>query len=178
MQQDDENTVGTRRDCLCRVILRYPGGRGLQLQGDQRSVLESFEPSGRQIFELNLVRRHIDRGDLDRRDSIETEGPQRTSAVTPGLKIAVAVQDEDPQRVDHPSCGLRAGSYVVGQVQPLAALQPVVHPRLNVISSRGDSDRGLISGRHISRDGLQLLQRPVDGVALTRSGYSAQRTQR
>ena len=51
------------RDRLGRVVLRHPGRPWLQLEGDQRRVLQRLEPAGRQILELHVV----DVGDVDRR---------------------------------------------------------------------------------------------------------------
>ena len=69
------------------------------------------------------------------------------------------------------------GSDVVGEVEPLAALQAIVHSCLNVIPGGGDGDRGLIGGRGVTGGGLELLQGAVDGIALARSRDFSQRTQ-
>ena len=71
-----------------------------------------------------------------------------------------------------------AGGDVVGEIQPLATLQPVVHPSLDVVTCSSDGDRGLVSGRHVPGSRFQLLQGPVDRIALARSGDLTQGTQR
>ena len=66
---------------------------------------------------------------------------------------------------------------VVGEVEPLAALQAIVHSCLNVIPGGGDGDRGLIGGRGVTGGGLELLQGAVDGIALAPVPRLPQRTQ-
>lgn len=113
---------------------------------------------------------HVDVGDLHGRDPVESEGPQGRRGVAPRLQIAVALQHEHPERVDLTPRRLGPGGDVVGQVESLAPLQPVVDPGLDLVPGRRHRDRGLVAVGRIAGDRVEFGQRGVDRRPLAGSG--------
>ena len=166
-------------DRVDRVVVGDPAGAAGQPQPHRRGVGLGLVDAVVDVALVGLRRRGgrlVEDDDVV--DPVEAEQPDALGAAAPGLQVPLAVDQEQPHRVDGPLGALVAGGHVVVQVQRPLALQPVP-----------DDGERLLAGVDADRDGRDpvggvpggggdLGQRAADRLALGEAGQLEQGAQR